>query len=246
MRQTARMSVPPAAGAAPESALLGASAALALVAVSGVWRTAPRYLVTVAHEGGHALVAALLGRGVRSITIDEGSGGETRYGSGSRLGNALVLIAGYTAPSLLGLGGAALIASGRSAAALLVALVGLLLALVKVRNLFGWVVVAAAVALIGWLALRADPLVQDAAASAVVFVLIFGGMRDAHELQGIRRRDRSRRSDADALRRLTWIPGLVWVAVFWVVGAMAVLGAAGVLLGVDLAPLAGAAQRLQP
>ncbi len=240
------MSVPPAAGAAPESALLGAGAALALVAFGGVWRMAPRYLVTVAHEGGHALVAALLGRRVAGITIDQDAGGVTRYQGGSRLGEVLVAVAGYTAPSLLGLGGAALVASGRSGAALLVALVGLLLALVKVRNPFGWVVVAAAVALIGWLALRADALVQDAAASAVVFVLIFGGMRAAHELQGIRRVNRSGRSDADALRRLTWIPGLVWVAVFWVVGAMAVLGAAGLLLGVDLAPLAGAAQRLQP
>jgi len=240
------VSVPPAAGAAPESALLGAGAALALVAVGGLWRLAPRYLVTVAHEGGHALVAALLGRGVRGITVDRGAGGATSYDGGSRLGTALISAAGYTAPSLLGLGGAALVASGRSAAALLIALVGLLLALSKVRNLFGGVVVAAAVGLIGWLALRAEPAVQDVAASAVVFVLIFGGMRAAHELQGIRRHNRSGRSDADALRRLTWIPGLVWVAVFWVVGAMAVLGAAGLLLGVDLVPLAGAAQRLQP
>jgi len=246
VRQTAGVSVPPAAGAAPESALLGAGAALALVAVGGLWRLAPRYLVTVAHEGGHALVAALLGRRVAGITVDPGSGGRTSFQGGSRLGDALIAAAGYTAPSLLGLGGAALVASGRSAAALLVALVGLLLALFKARNVFGGAVMAAAVGLIGWVALRADPLLQDAAASAVVFVLILGGMRDAHELQGIRRRDRSGRSDADALRRLTWIPGLVWVAVFWVVGAMAVLGAAGLLLGVDLAPLAGAAQRLQP
>ncbi len=94
-----------------ERPLVLLAAALALVAVAWPvsWRWT-RTVVTIAHEGGHALVAVLTGRGLTGIRLHADTSGLT-VSTGARRGPALVatFLGGYPAPSLLAVGGAALV-----------------------------------------------------------------------------------------------------------------------------------------
>ncbi len=212
------------------------AAALALVAVlwTGSWRWT-RTVVTIAHEGGHALVALAAGRGLAGIRLHPDTSGVT-VSTGARRGPGLVMtfLAGYPAPSLLGLGGAALVAADRSRALLILALVLLAATLLQVRTVFGVLAVLATGALVGVVVGWATPRVQDGFAAALCWFLLFGGLRAVRELQRGRRRGRpaGRRatSDADMLAGLTHVAGGVWAVLFWAVAAAALLAGAWVLL----------------
>ena len=81
------------------------AAALAAVVPHGVWRIA-RNAITIAHEGGHGLVALLTGRSLSGIRLHSDTSGLTvSRGKPTGLGMILTAAAGYTAPPLLGLGG---------------------------------------------------------------------------------------------------------------------------------------------
>ena len=118
--------------------LLAAALALFAVGWRPLWRWT-RTVVTIAHEGGHALVAVLAGRGLTGIRLHPDTSGVT-VSTGARRGPGLVLtfLAGYPAPSLLGLGGALLVADGRPRLMLWIA-VGLL-----VRSRWCWCATATA------------------------------------------------------------------------------------------------------
>jgi hypothetical protein len=208
------------------------AAVLALVAVtwSASWRWT-RTVVTIAHEGGHALVAVLAGRGLTGIRLHADTSGLT-VSTGARRGPGLVFtfLGGYPAPSLLGLGGAVLVAADRSALMLWIA-IGLLVAtLVHVRNVFGVFSVLATGALVGLVAWFGTPRVQDGFAAALCWFLVFGGLRAVQELQRGRRRGHHGTSDADMLGRITAVPGGMWVALFGVCAGVAVIVTAWVLL----------------
>ena len=83
-----------------------ALAALLVVVNTGAWRVAGK-VITIAHEGGHALVSVLSGRRLDGIRLHSDSSGVT-YSRGKRAGPGLVLTAaaGYVMPSLLGAGAA--------------------------------------------------------------------------------------------------------------------------------------------
>ena len=57
--------------------------------------------------------------------------------------------------------------------------------------------------------------------------MLFGSLRAVGELQRSRRRGAS---DADMLASLTWLPRGMWVLLFWLIAAAAVIVAAGILL----------------
>jgi hypothetical protein len=149
--------------------------------------------------------------------------------TGARRGPALVFtfLGGYPAPSLLGIGGALLVAADQAAVMLWIA-IGLLVAtLVHVRNAYGVFAVLVTGALVGAVAWWGQPRLQDAFAAALCWFLLFGGVRAVHELQRSRRRGAS---DADMLGALTWVPRGMWVLLFWLLAAAAVIVAAGILL----------------
>ena len=82
--------------------------ALAAVASSRIWPVS-RTVVTIAHEGGHALMALLAGRRVSSVRVLRSTAGVT-VSEGNPAGPGIVLTAaaGYLTPPLLGLGAAAI------------------------------------------------------------------------------------------------------------------------------------------
>ncbi len=216
----------------PAVVVLGTAAlALVVVGIRGVWRVL-RNVVTIAHEGGHALVAVLSGRRLHGIRLHSDTSGLTiTRGAATGPGVFFTLLAGYTAPSLLGLAGAFLLALGRITLLLWLSLVLLLVMLVMIRNVFGVlsvVVTGAVVFVVSWFA---SAHVQAVFAYAGVWFLLVGGVRPVFEVQGQRRRGAAPDSDADQLAGMTRIPGLVWVAVFLVV-SLGALAAGALLLGV--------------
>lgn len=214
----------------PLALVAGAGAAALLgVAVRRPWRVL-RNAVTIAHEGGHALVALLTGRRLRSIRLHSDTSGLTvSAGRQSGPGMAFTLLAGYLTPSLLGLAGAWLLAGNRITLLLWVSVALLLAMLVMIRNAFGVVSVMATGAVVFAVSWFASPEVQAGFAYAGVWFLLLGGVRPVGELQRLRSRGELRDSDADQLARLTRVPGLLWVGLFGLVN-LAALVVGGALL----------------
>ncbi|HEX5117245.1 MAG TPA: M50 family metallopeptidase [Pseudonocardiaceae bacterium] len=212
---------------APPAAVVLGAAAVALVAV--LWRTlwvVARNVVTIAHEGGHALVALLVGRRLTGVRLHSDTSGVTlSRGRPRGPGMVATAMAGYLAPPLLGLGCAALLASGHITALLWLTVLVLVAMLIVVRNAYGVasiVVTAAVVFVVSWFT---SPQVQAAFAYAFTWFVMLAGVRTVLELQRARSRGRAPKSDADQLAGLTRVPGLVWVLLFGAVGlAVLVLG----------------------
>ncbi|HZF92677.1 M50 family metallopeptidase [Streptomyces sp.] len=206
-------------------------AALAVTVPPGLWRLS-RNAITIAHEGGHGLVALLTGRTLTGIRLHSDTSGLTvSRGKPYGLGMILTAAAGYTAPPLLGLGGAALLASGRITLLLWLATALLLVMLVMIRNAYGALTVVLTgglFVLVSWLT---GPQVQAAFAYAVVWFLLLGGVRPAFELQAKRARGGAGDSDADQLSRLTHAPAGVWLFLFHAVSLCSLLGGGRWLLG---------------
>jgi hypothetical protein len=200
-------------------------AAAAAVVLRPSWRVL-RHVVTIAHEGGHAAVAAAAGRRLRGVRLhSDTSGVSVSSGRAGGPGVVMTLLAGYLTPSVLGLAAAAAAGAGFARPTLWGAVVLLALLLLQVRNLFGVVSVAVTGAVLVGVALWTEATAQSAAAYALAWFLLLAAPRPVLELQR-RRRRRVPDSDADQLARLTRLPALVWVALFLVATvAAAVLGA---------------------
>ncbi|MFB7344623.1 M50 family metallopeptidase [Streptomyces hydrogenans] len=206
-------------------------AALAVTVPRRIWLLA-RNAITIAHEGGHALVALAARRRLEAIRLHSDTSGVTvTRGRPTGLGVVLTLAAGYTAAPLLGLGGAALLGAGRVAVLLWVATALLLAMLVMVRNAYGILSVVLTGALFVLMSWLAAPDVQALFAYAVVWFLLLGGVRPAFELQSKRRHGGAPDSDADQLARLTHVPAGVWLVFFHTVSLCCLIGGATWLLG---------------
>lgn len=217
----------------PSRWLVLTTAAIALGAVlpHSVWRLS-RNAVTIAHEGGHGLIAVLTGRRLDGIRLHSDTSGLTlSRGRPTGIGMILTASAGYVAPSLLGLGGAWLLAANHITLLLWSATALLLLMLIMIRNAYGVLTVfltGGLFLLVSWLT---DPEVQAAFAYGVVWFLLLGGVRPVFELQGKRRRGGASDSDADQLSRLTHVPALAWLLLFHVVTICCLTGGGRWLLG---------------
>ncbi|MCH0541344.1 M50 family metallopeptidase [Streptomyces sp. MUM 203J] len=217
----------------PELWLVIATAVAALVATGPrpLWRLS-RNAVTIAHEGGHGLVALLTGRRLEGIRLHSDTSGLTvSRGRPTGLGMILTAAAGYTAPSLLGLGGAWLLANGRITLLLWLATALLLAMLLMIRNMYGALTViltGGAFLLVSWLT---GPEVQAGFAYSAVWFLLLGGVRPVFELQARRRREGPSDSDADQLSRLTNVPAALWLFLFHAVSLSSLIGGGRWLLG---------------
>ncbi|MEU1301863.1 M50 family metallopeptidase [Streptomyces shenzhenensis] len=200
------------------------AAALAVVVPHGLWRLS-RNAITIAHEGGHGLVALLTGRQLTGIRLHSDTSGLTvSRGKPHGLGMILTAASGYTAPPLLGLGGAALLAVGHIMLLLWLATALLVAMLVMIRNAYGALTVlltGGTFLLVSWLA---GAQVQAAFGYAVVWFLLLGGVRPAFELQAKRARGGAGDSDADQLSRLTHVPAWLWLFLFHTVSLCSLIG----------------------
>jgi hypothetical protein len=229
---------------APPDWVVAVSGVVALVVVLNGWFWhLTRNAITIAHEGGHALVSLLVGRRLQGIRLHSDTSGETRSrGRPDGPGLVLTTLAGYLTPPLLGAGAAALLAAHHVVLLLWLLVVLLGATLLAIRNAYGALTVlvtAAAVVAVTWLA---TARVQAGFGYTAAWFLLLGGVRPVVELQrsrgrarryhraaqpgGVMWQGRAPQSDADQLAGLTGVPGGVWVALFLLAALAAVaLGA---------------------
>ena len=163
-------------------------AALVIVLNAQSWRLAGK-VITIAHEGGHALVSVLSGRRLEGIRLHADSSGVT-YSRGKRHGPGLVFTAaaGYVTPPLLGAGAAWLLAEHHQTAMLWLALALLAATFLAVRNAFGALAVLATAGGVFAVSYFATAAVQAGFAYLAAWFLLLGGLRPVLELP--RRRHR--------------------------------------------------------
>jgi hypothetical protein len=198
----------PQVAAALTPTLVGAAAMAALLLVVVAYE-AVGALDTIAHEAGHMAVGALTGHRISHFEVTSGGEGGTYHsGQGWGPGRILLSAAGYATPPLLGLGGAALLSTGRAWPLLWTVVVLLVLALVKAEKEWTTFVVLLFAAATGYVALYGEPSLQAAYTAGLVWLLLFSGARSAvvsSTADG---------TDAAKLSRDTLIPRKVWKAGF--------------------------------
>ena len=205
-------------------------AALLAVLLDGIWRWA-RHLVTIVHEGGHAVTAVLTGRRLTGIRLHSDTSGLTvSVGRPSGPGMVATTAAGYLSPSLVGLAGVGLLAAGQVTVMLWAAAAFLVAMLVMVRNAYGALTLLLTGAVVVAVSLYASADVQGAFGYTATWFLLLGGVRPVSELWRERRRRRIRSTDADQLARLTGVPGGFWVGGFGLATVAALAGGAWLLL----------------
>ena len=207
------------------------SAVIAAVAAALVLLAWPpvRMLVTVCHEAGHAVVALLVGRKLSGIRLHSDTSGVTlSRGRPTGPGMVAVLFAGYPAASVVGLGAAWLAGAGYAVGLLWLLVLLLALMLIKLRNLYGALVVLATGVLVGLVSWYATPAMAGWLATGLAWLLLLSAPRPAVELVF----SHSPGSDAAQLAGLTHVPRLVWTLLWLVltVGAL-LLGATWLLAG---------------
>jgi hypothetical protein len=211
---------------------LTAAVAFVVVASHRVWQVS-RNVVTLAHEGGHAVVSIASGRRLDGIRLHSDTSGVTSS-RGKNHGPGLILTtaAGYVAPSLLGVGAACLIAVHHATFLLWLVLLLLAATFVAIRNAYGFLAVLATALLVFLVSRFASLRAQEVFAYLFAWFLLFGGIRPIFELQRRRRRGAggALSSDADQLALLTGVPGGAWILLFGLVAFAALLAGAFLLL----------------
>jgi Peptidase M50B-like len=196
-----------------------------LLTFAGTWVGS---LVTVAHEGGHIVVAILTLRKPRVFHVNETTGGgETLIEAGWGAGLILSVLAGYLTPPLVGLAGANLLLAGKAWSLLWASVILLFGAYFKAKNLFTILIVTLAGAGIGWTAIRGWPELQAGVAVGLVWLMLIGSVRSLVAL-----RFGGDGSDAAILADNTLIPRILWVALFWFVAIVCLWVGGRRLLGV--------------
>ena len=204
----------------PTPAVTAVIGAVALAAVLVAWPLV-RLLVTVCHEAGHAVVATLVGRKLSGIRVHSDTSGLTvSKGRPTGPGMVATLFAGYPTASVVGLGAAWLAGAGHAAGLLWLLVVLLALMLLKIRNLYGALVVVGSGTAVGLASWYAPPAVLGWIAIGLAWLFLLAAPRPVVELLF----RHAPGSDAAQLAALTHVPKFVWSVVWLVltVGALLV------------------------
>lgn len=180
---------------------------------------------TLVHELGHAIAAILSGRVVHGIRIRRNHSGDAMSTGRGVFGTVLSGIFGYPAPAIVG---AALIWSvfaGYTSLALAIGGVILVLTVLVIRNLFGVLVVLVSAGVAALLWFYAAPDVQGYSLLALGVALLVGAVRGLLTVVGVHtsRRDQLQTSDAYLLYKRTGVPSPVWLLIFAVLIAAALV-----------------------
>jgi hypothetical protein len=204
------------------------SGVVAWVAAVPLWRFT-QHTITVAHEGGHAMFGVLFGQKVHGVRVTADGGGETRFSpSMPWLADLFITLAGYLGPSALGLGGVFLLARGQPEMVLWASVGLLAVILLMIRNPLGFVAVIGTGVVLYWVARHWPDPAQLAFGYFWVWFLLIGGVRTITGLFWATYRD-DRGSDAAIMQKLTLLPDIFWLALFWL-GTMAALVYGGATL----------------
>jgi peptidase M50B-like protein len=200
---------------------------VAFVAAVPLWRFTT-HVITIAHEGGHALFGVLFGRAVTHVKVGADRGGETGFRGGGWFGIVFSFLAGYLGPSIFGLSGAWMLVHGFAPrAVLLMSLALMAVLLVMVRNFFGFIAVPLTGAVLWATAMHASEPTQRVFAHIWVWFLLMGGVRQIPELYRVW--STGKEPDTAVLAKQTGCSTAIFVALFWA-GSMAALIYGGVLL----------------
>ncbi|CAM3677798.1 M50 family metallopeptidase [Smaragdicoccus niigatensis] len=194
-------------------------AALALVVL--LW-TVVRHVVTIVHEGGHALAALATGRQLVGIRLHSDTSGLTlSRGKPYGAGMVVTAAAGYLAPPLAAMFVAFLMSEGHLRFLGLVTLAAVAIMLIFIRNVFGALLLVGAIVGLIWLDGHSTVDLQGQLFFVLAWLLVLGNLRTISETT----RNRTGRTDVDGLWRLTHIPRGLWIAVLYTVtvGAGAVV-----------------------
>lgn len=219
---------------APAPRMVGAIAVVGLVLVlyRRCWPVT-RLLVTITHEGAHALAALLVGRRLSGIRLNSDTSGLTvSRGRARGPGMIIMLAVGYLGPALAGLGAAAMLVAGYSVGLLWLLVVLLSLMLLLIRNAYGLLVLLVAGGAVFAISWYLTPAWQSAVAYLITWVLLIAAPKPVLELIIQRHQGRDGGSDVDQLSRLTPIPGGLWAGFFLLCSVAGLaLGAAELLPG---------------
>lgn len=224
-------------GAQQDSALIMGSALLALL-LSLLFGALGHSTVTLAHEGAHAVAILLFGGTVKAVRLGE-AGGHTEPDGINGVALFPVALVGYFGASMLGLFFAMVLNSADPLAVLWVTLILLALLLVAIRGFYGTVQVLLVAGVFGLGIRYGSETFQTWMAYTWTWFLLLGGVSAAFRLHANRRSyraagERDTKSDAYRLRRLTYTPAVLWVAVFILGTILALLVGALVLLGIPV------------
>jgi Peptidase M50B-like len=185
-------------------------------------RLVARHVTTMAHEGAHALVSWAFGAKVESVTMKSDGSGLTKRAIPGSLGDFLITFAGYIGPSAFGLAAAKLISIGHIVAVLWLALLLLAALLITVRNFFALCVVLVTGFVLYLFARHASVAMQTVLAYVITWFLLLSGLGDVLRYKG-------RDGDAPTAAEKTHLPSWLWVGV-WQLGAAVALVVGGKLL----------------
>lgn len=218
--------------ATPEPwALLATSLAIStLASIPTIW-TRIRQAATIVHEMGHAAVGRLFGRKIDGIALhSDTSGVTTSRGKPHGIGFLLSILAGYPAPSLLGLGMIWAATTNWSGAALTLFAALMLIALWLCRNLIGFLSCALAVLASGAIWWWGSPAVVTNTVLAIGVFMVIAGFRCCIDLWRAHQRGDGASSDAGQAASLAVVvPATGWMIFFFAVAIYAV-GHSGLIL----------------
>ncbi|WP_306204955.1 M50 family metallopeptidase [Actinoplanes sp. RD1] len=168
-----------------------------------------KFVVVVAHEGGHAMAAVALLRAVRKITF-------TRDGQGGTLHeipfwplSIVIAAAGYAGPSLFGLFAAWLLLHTEPVMVLWASMAFLVLMLPTLRGLIGWLIVPALLVVLFQVTTKAREEHLMLAAYVWVWLLLIGAVQRMI-LHATRGDWTVKENDTTRLSELTLVPSAVW------------------------------------
>jgi hypothetical protein len=194
-----------------------------------------KFVITIAHEGGHAVMGSAAGGQVAHLRVFSNGNGVCELLGLGRFGAMLMLLNGHIAPSLFGLLGCVMLIEGSAVTVLWVSLFLLLLALLQVDKVFSAFAVLATAAVIFAVLRYAPAGGQTLFAYTWIWFLLIGGFVHVVQFNAVRRAARAvgREPDNDAksLRDLTWLPGGFWIGFWWLATLGALLFGAAILLG---------------
>lgn len=193
-----------------------AGIALAAAFVPQVWRWSS-YLITVVHEGGHALAALTVGSRLHGIKIRWDRSGET-LSMGSRFLPFRIWTTwwGYPFPPVLGAVFVWSAVEGWQGVAITLALLMSIIMFFQIRSFMAFVSIgssAVALGLVWWFS-------PDIYSAAFIYLLgwffLFGGLQGMLNITRHHLRGTTANSDATALQQMTFIlPAFFWLVSFW-------------------------------